>query len=102
VEVLVAIMLLGTAVLSTLSVHGAVTQLSARAHQRRQLAIAAGSALDSLRSIPCVAALPGAVSTQWGHIAWSVITRRASRTVHLVATPLAGFPWRAETAIPCA
>lgn len=101
VEVVVAILLLTTGVLATLSVHVSVTHLSARAAERYRLAVEAANVLDSLRGIPCGSVVAGSAGSTNGRLAWTTRADPATTTVSLAATPVAGAAWHAETILPC-
>ena len=102
IEVLVAVILLATGVLSTLRVHGTLTAVLTRTHTRRVLATRLSSVLDSLRAIPCSAVTGGSASGPSGALTWIAVPGAgATVTVLATATPPNGGPWLTETIVPC-
>ena len=102
IEVLVAVTLLVTGVLSTLRLHGTLSAILTRTHARRALATRVTSVLDSLRAIPCTYVAGGSTTGRYGAITWaSAPTAGYTVTVRATATPPNGAPWLLETIIPC-
>lgn len=105
-EVVVALALLGTGVLATLSVQAGVIALQTRGALARALAARLDTTLDSLRASPCATLAAGGTIGREGRIDWRVTRAPSSITLDATATPAPparpGGAFHARTVVPCA
>jgi prepilin-type N-terminal cleavage/methylation domain-containing protein len=105
-EVLVAILLFTVGILGLSSTATFIAFESGEARRARDAANLAGTELDSLRSVPCTALVPGSRSFPLGSMSWTIAalprTRAVRATLNVRGTR--GVPPRTHTfdaLLPC-
>lgn len=101
VEILVALVVLGTGVLGTLAVQARAIRAQRDAQHLALAASRLTSINDSLRAIPCASIVGGTETARGFAIGWRATQQVASLTVEFSVATARGNTFTTSTIVPC-